>query len=517
MKTVLHKKSSQSSPVRSRIAFFMKAGDMNSPSKKNHSSTENLPFFNHFGFDSSPGMIQAKLTVGQPDDKYEREADAMADRVMRMSDPMVQQQTFESDEEEMPMLKRETAAVQMKCTECEKEEESLHRKPLAGNITPFFQRKESEGGQVNDRLATSLKTSKTGGQPLPDNTRDWMESRFGTDFSHVRVHTDSKAVQFSRDLSAQAFTYGSDIYFNQGKFNPGSAERKHLLAHELTHTIQQGGEVRKQHMVQRQPDQEQGQDSVLKDILGKLQQVKEQEDLLAGYTQCDFLDKNISYEAQYALYQMYKRGGIDRHTSLSILGSVKNNQMQGIYKEDQGKPALMARDHGTFWWKLIPEGRGAIVFEAEAPPMMIFKRNIANDRDALADALRDAWEASSMAEKAIIIPPPSLQPCPVVTKVTLPEDRIVIFPDQPIEGKVPKPPPPKPEPGCDKEELSKRVDQCIEKSKQDIYKCHASLGIPPPKTPWDGVKKGVGYYMCLKKARRDLLDCDKKAKQDTNC
>jgi hypothetical protein len=76
-----------------------------------------------------------------------------------------------------------------------------------------------------------------------------MENRFGNDFSGVRIHTDNKAVQMSRDLNAQAFTVGNDIYFNQGKYSPSSENGKHLLAHELTHTIQQSGIRRK--MVQK--------------------------------------------------------------------------------------------------------------------------------------------------------------------------------------------------------------------------------------------------------------------------
>ena len=71
------------------------------------------------------------------------------------------------------------------------------------------------------------------------NTLAEMESNFGTDFSNVRIHTDSEAQHMSQEVGAQAFTHGSDIYFNEGKYNPDSKEGKHLLAHELTHTIQQ--------------------------------------------------------------------------------------------------------------------------------------------------------------------------------------------------------------------------------------------------------------------------------------
>jgi len=80
---------------------------------------------------------------------------------------------------------------------------------------------------------------------LNGKVKNEMESGFGTDFSNVKIHTNSNAVQMSKELGAQAFTHGNDIYFNKGKFNPSSKEGKHLLAHELTHTVQQKGAIRK--------------------------------------------------------------------------------------------------------------------------------------------------------------------------------------------------------------------------------------------------------------------------------
>lgn len=66
-----------------------------------------------------------------------------------------------------------------------------------------------------------------------------MERRFGVDFSGARIHADSNAVQMSRELSAQAFTHGRDIYFGAGRYSPGTSSDKRLLAHELTHVVQQ--------------------------------------------------------------------------------------------------------------------------------------------------------------------------------------------------------------------------------------------------------------------------------------
>ena len=86
------------------------------------------------------------------------------------------------------------------------------------------------------------------------HTMSQMQSGFGADFSQVRIHTDSNAVQLSKDLGAQAFTHGNDIYFNEGKYNPSSTSGQHLLAHELTHTIQQGGSASMaQNKIQRWP------------------------------------------------------------------------------------------------------------------------------------------------------------------------------------------------------------------------------------------------------------------------
>jgi hypothetical protein len=91
--------------------------------------------------------------------------------------------------------------------------------------------------QVGHDIENRLSQSRSGGTPLPSEIRTFMEPRFGTDFSRVRVHTDSAAVQLNRELGAQAFAYGSDIYFGAGK----SAARDHLTAHELTHVVQQTG------------------------------------------------------------------------------------------------------------------------------------------------------------------------------------------------------------------------------------------------------------------------------------
>ncbi len=168
-------------------------------------------------------ILQRKLAVGAVDDPLEHEADAMADRVMRMP---------------------ETHFVQRKCAGCEDEEKQVQRKPLAADITPFIQRKGGEGAVVSDALSSQIESSKGSGSPMSEPTRNFMESRFGADFSDVRLHTDSDAVQMSQGLNAQAFTVGRDVYFNSGKYTPDAESGKHLLAHELTHTVQQSNSAR---------------------------------------------------------------------------------------------------------------------------------------------------------------------------------------------------------------------------------------------------------------------------------
>lgn len=170
--------------------------------------------------------IQAKLTVGAVDDPLEHEADAMADKVMNM-------QTIPS------VSAASGNSVQRKCAECEKDddEEMIQRKPLAS----FIQRKESgSGAAAGNTISNQIGASRGNGNSMDGATKSFMESRFGTDFSNVRVHTSNEAAEMNRELSARAFTVGNDIYFNEREYQPNSEDGKHLLAHELTHTIQQG-------------------------------------------------------------------------------------------------------------------------------------------------------------------------------------------------------------------------------------------------------------------------------------
>jgi hypothetical protein len=183
--------------------------------------------------------IQKKLNVGSANDSYELEADNIANKVMRMSEASQQN------------VSHTGALVQRKCTGCE--EEKIHKKSLAENITPLIQcaSNSESGGQAPKHVESQINSSRGGGSVMDHKTKNFMEGRFGTDFSDVKIHTGSEAVQMSRELNAQAFTVGNDIYFNEGKYSPNSDSGKHLLAHELTHTIQQQFELQRK-IIQRQ-------------------------------------------------------------------------------------------------------------------------------------------------------------------------------------------------------------------------------------------------------------------------
>ncbi|MCV9930371.1 DUF4157 domain-containing protein [Flavobacterium sp. LS1R49] len=214
--------------------------------------------------------IQKKLKTGTVGDHYEVEADKVADKVVNkdfsgggllQSKEEVQQKPISETissvqrkemKEEEPVQKKtdkkeEEKPVQAKCKDCEKEDKVQKKEEKEKEKEKPIQKKEKNTeSEVHDKdIEGKLDNSKGGGTSLDKRTKGEMESGFGNDFSNVKIHTDSNAVQMSQELGAQAFTSGNDVYFNEGKYNPNSKEGKHLLAHELTHTVQQTGMVQK--------------------------------------------------------------------------------------------------------------------------------------------------------------------------------------------------------------------------------------------------------------------------------
>src|SRR5262249_35622196 len=149
------------------------------------------------------------------DDPLEHEADRVVEQVMRMPSP-------ES------ALTSAAPQVRRKCAECE-EEVKLYKKGATAEAA------------VGEAPASVHEVLRSPGQPLDPATRGFMEPRFGRDFSGVRVHTDSAAAQSARDVNAHAYTVGHNIVFGGGQFSPETDEGRRLLAHELTHVLQQAG------------------------------------------------------------------------------------------------------------------------------------------------------------------------------------------------------------------------------------------------------------------------------------
>jgi hypothetical protein len=103
----------------------------------------------------------------------------------------------------------------------------------------------TEAAPAGTDLEAKLSRSQGSGSPLPQDFRQFIEPRMGFDFGQVRIHTDSEAVQMNQQLTARAFAHGSDVYFGAGQFDASSDGGKRLLAHELTHVVQQTGGIQK--------------------------------------------------------------------------------------------------------------------------------------------------------------------------------------------------------------------------------------------------------------------------------
>lgn len=180
----------------------------------------------------SAPALQPKLTIGEPNDTYEQEADRVADEVMRM--PQAAGTPSYS-----PVSEVHSGLLQRACPECETDDD-LQRKPSGG-----------KDAQVAPGLSAEIRSLTGRGFPLPSSARAFFEPRFGMDFRDVRVHTGSQAAELARAVNARAFTIGEDVVFARGEYRPESATGKALLAHELAHTIQQRITPRVSDFVQR--------------------------------------------------------------------------------------------------------------------------------------------------------------------------------------------------------------------------------------------------------------------------
>ncbi|WP_341902088.1 DUF4157 domain-containing protein [Fluviicola taffensis] len=191
--------------------------------------------------------VQAKLSVNQPGDQHEAEADSAAERVVNGASPTGTTSANSNAVQLKPIAQTVTPRIQRKEAPGQMGQldvEGTEDKMAAIGHEGIIQRKEdlSMGNDVLSPapLGDKLQETKGQGNPLPSGVKTEMESGFGADFSGVRTHTGTKATDMNQSLKSKAFTNQGDIYFNEGNLDPNSKEGKQLLAHELTHTIQQG-------------------------------------------------------------------------------------------------------------------------------------------------------------------------------------------------------------------------------------------------------------------------------------
>jgi len=261
----------------------------NQPNERSHS-----PFFNLSRDESNQhiSFFQTKLKTGEKGDKYEKEADQaagkVANKIPSSPEPAVQKQDIsavqlssmkdkeektvqkqeeekqepvqkaEKKEEEKPIQKAEKKEEEKPIQKAEKKEEekpvqkeeaeetrdaqAKHEEDKKDEHPPVMhKKKEGNGTNKSSDIQERIKNTKGNGRPMSERTARQMEQAFGADFSNVTIHTDSESDSLNKDMHSLAFTNGNDIYFAEGKYNPDSSSGKTLLAHELTHVIQQTG------------------------------------------------------------------------------------------------------------------------------------------------------------------------------------------------------------------------------------------------------------------------------------
>jgi hypothetical protein len=182
------------------------------------------------------GGAPSRLKVTPPNDATEIEADRVADQVMRMPDPHA---APEIDGARGARGADSPGTVSRKCSACEGDDEKrIHRKRIDPD-DEIHGKLDGAAPVIGNDLAGRI-DGLGGGQALPTSERAFFEPRFGHDFSGVRVHTGSPAAGVAGELNARAFTRGSHIAFGAGAYAPGTDSGRRLLAHELTHVVQQG-------------------------------------------------------------------------------------------------------------------------------------------------------------------------------------------------------------------------------------------------------------------------------------
>lgn len=249
-----------------------KSGNIQFSGSSNFFSSEKKPIESNNSFFTNTAYIQPKLTINQPGDHFEQEADAVADKVTQKNQQtvrpghnpdnistsffggnLINRSFFPGENQEVKntsqnsLLRKTEPGVSI--TTAVPSKPAVSQTDISVNTEEDNIQKEQKEGflssdsQPSKIFENKLSTTKGNGSPLSKDTRQEMESGIGADFSSVKVHTGENAVQMSTEIGARAFTHQNEIYFNQNQYQPDTSEGKHLLAHELTHTVQQGASI----------------------------------------------------------------------------------------------------------------------------------------------------------------------------------------------------------------------------------------------------------------------------------
>lgn len=311
-------------------------------------------------------LIQTKLTVGAAGDQYEQEADRTADAVLAVPGPATGVQRAGEEEEEpvqaKPLMEAVTRLAQRSAEEEEplqakalqraaEEEEELQAKPLQRaaeeeelQAKPLQRAAEEEELQMKPAVSPQgsfapgqhfegrLAAQQGRGQALPNDTRHFMERRFGADFSAVRVHTGGEAAVLNRQIYAQAFTHGNNIFFGAGKYDPGTAAGKRLLAHELTHTIQQTGGAQRQvaPRLSRSPSRNVVQAKLLTAKEFAAQAAIERRGFFGRLFSGDSYDKLLGFLQEYEKLIAKDKDGKELNKRLAVLKDIEDSSVKAF-------------------------------------------------------------------------------------------------------------------------------------------------------------------------------------------
>ena len=378
----------------------MKKDATEEEAQKKPSATSGNAFVQTSMFKDRDSTLQKKQEE-EPVQKQEEEEAVQSKEEEEPVQKMEEEEAVQSKEEEEPVQRmEEEEAVQSKEEEdpVQKmdEEEAVQSKE---DEEPIQKKSNNKASTQSSNIETRLKDRKGKGNKLSGDVKTEMESGFRADFSAVNIHTDTEAIQLSEAMGAQAFTYGNDIYFNKGKYNPNSLSGKHLLAHELTHTIQQKGKVKKNVQKQQNPTTTQQINPISIGVSANLPATpnpdySRTENQLEAWEKADFnytpqLTHHCTGQGQPGAYQSYvQQAGItltNTNFSLFVASHIHNNAFGTNLPASQRIPWIQirnrvlahARHHFTIYRSVINQWKAQVTADLSGLPAQGNPINIA--------------------------------------------------------------------------------------------------------------------------------------------